>query len=156
MVNTIYEKKAIDESYASTLYEILSSTVSWEEGIKSRKNTFTRKQSFVDLNKQENYYILECIVKTMKHFNLFNYAIAGVYLNYYENGNHYTPSHSHKGTCQLVISLGATRTLTISKKSYAMNNGDAIFFGSSIHSVPKEPEVKEGRISIAVFLIKIN
>jgi hypothetical protein len=75
-----------------------------------------------------------------------------IYLNYYENGEMWTPNHSHSGTHQLVISLGCPRTLQVTKKDYRMENGDAILFGSAIHGVPKEVNVKKGRISIATFM----
>ena len=54
--------------------------------------------------------------------------------------------------CQVVISLGATRTLIIGKKTFSLNNGDVIIFGSSTHGVPKEPTITNGRISIATFM----
>ncbi len=53
---------------------------------------------------------------------------------------------------QLIISLGESRTLTIGSKEYNMENGDVEIFGSSYHSVPKNPEITKGRISIAVFI----
>lgn len=77
---------------------------------------------------------------------------TGVYLNYYRNGEMWTPNHSRPGTHQLVISLGATRTLEVTKKKIPMKNGDAILFGSATHGVPKEPEITTGRISIATFM----
>lgn len=82
------------------------------------------------------------------------YGILGVYLNNYENGLMYTPMHKHADTIQLVISLGATRTLKVGTKEYRMKNGDAVVFGSSIHGVPQEPSVTEGRISIATFMVR--
>ncbi len=84
------------------------------------------------------------------------YAIFGVYLNYYRGGNDYTPSHNHPGTHQLVISLGATRTLEVAKKSYQMTSGSAIIFGTSQHGVPKEVNIQGGRISIATFMKPIQ
>ena len=59
----------------------------------------------------------------------------------------YTPNHSHKGTHQLVISLGETRTLSVAKNEFRMENGDSILFGSSVHGVPREENVTKGRIS---------
>ena len=78
--------------------------------------------------------------------------IFGTYINYYRNGFDFLPSHSHKGMVQMVISLGATRKLTVGKKVYNIKNGDVIVFGSSSHGIPIEPEVTEGRISIATFM----
>jgi hypothetical protein len=98
--------------------------------------------------------------KTVHHKGIINnevsidYYILGVYINYYRDGNDWTPNHSHPKQVQLIISLGATRTLTIGKKDYLMESGDVAIFGSSIHGIRKEPEVKEGRISIATFMLR--
>ena len=72
-------------------------------------------------------------------------------MNYYLNGEHYTPNHSHPKMIQVIISLGTTRILNIGKKEYKSSNGDVFIFGSSIHGVPKQLEIKDGRISIALF-----
>lgn len=64
----------------------------------------------------------------------------------------YTPNHSHRGTHQLVLSLGGERTLNVGKTEYVMRGGDAIIFGSSVHGVKKEPGA-EPRISIATFMV---
>lgn len=92
---------------------------------------------------------------TLSELTQTEYVIHGIYLNFYENGTHYSPNHSHKGTHQLVISLGETRTLKVANKDYVMDNGDAIIFGSSIHGVPKDNTVN-GRISIATFMTPIS
>ena len=81
------------------------------------------------------------------------FIIMGIYINYYENGEMYAPNHSHKETYQFILSLGVTRTLNVGKKSYLMKNGDGIIFGSSIHGVPKDSSVNNGRISIATFMV---
>ena len=149
---TTFLLNAIDSADATNLYNRLKDNIEWEEGIRS-KNGFTRKAKVIF---SIDYYILypeikECVDSVLSLFNE-KYTVAGVYLNFYENGEMYTPNHTHPGTQQLVISLGATRTLTINKKEFKMSNGSAILFGSSVHGVPKEPEVKEGRISIATFM----
>jgi hypothetical protein len=63
----------------------------------------------------------------------------------------YTPNHAHKGTHQLIISLGCPRTLQLGKKEFIMENGDAIIFGGSSHGIPRDNSVT-GRISIATFM----
>ena len=81
------------------------------------------------------------------------FDLVGIYLNYLKDGTHYVPSHSHKGMVQLVISLGADRTLTVGAKDYRLKNGDVIIFGASAHAVPPETNLKDGRISIATFMV---
>ncbi len=160
-ISTQYFKNVLPVNMANDAYLFLKENIEWEQGIYSKtKKKYSRKAyhhnpesgSLVD------DYIQDLIVATMNKIgeltdeNMFAYY--GVYLNYYEDGNDFCPNHSHKSTIQLVLSLGATRTLTVGKKDYEMNSGDAIIFGSSIHGIPEEPEIEEGRISIAIFLVK--
>lgn len=76
----------------------------------------------------------------------------GIYVNYYRDGNDFLPQHSHPDTIQLVISLGATRDLKVTSKTYSLQNGDCITFGVATYGIAKQPTVTEGRISIACFM----
>lgn len=40
----------------------------------------------------------------------------------------------------------------LEKKSYDINTGDVALFGSAVHGVPKDENIKNGRISIALFV----
>lgn len=141
---------AIDDDRAYATYLFLKDNVEWEEGVRSRRG-FTRLAKALDTGDipEVDALIVNCL-KLLKD----TYIIDGVYLNYYQNGTNFTPSHSHKDTVQMVISLGGTRTLTVGTKSFSLNNGDMIVFGSSSHGVPPE-EADEGRISIATFMKKV-
>ena len=133
---------------------IFRDNVTWREGVRSKKG-FTRKAAPINLDDDENNYGLKEFVTTMltrMGIDPSSYDIEGTYLNYYEDGSMWTPNHTHPGLHQLVISLGASRTFVLGKKTYTVNNGDVIIFGSAVHGVPKEPEVTEGRISIATFM----
>jgi len=55
------------------------------------------------------------------------------------------------GTNQLVLSLGASRILTIVNKSITLNNGDVVIFGEQLHGVPRSKTPCKQRISIATF-----
>ena len=77
--------------------------------------------------------------------------LPSIWLNLYRDGNDSTPSHKHDSR-QVIISLGATRRLQVASKSYALASGDVAVFGSSVHSVPIQPEVSNERISIALFI----
>lgn len=131
----------------------------WKEGVRS-KNGFTRMAHMV--TQQDPFFneLASLIGVALATFKLNlglkmggEYTLAGIYVNYYKDGEMYTPNHTHPGTHQLIISLGGTRTLNVGAKSYQMSHGDCILFGSSVHGVPKEPAVKNARISIAAFLI---
>jgi tRNA(Leu) C34 or U34 (ribose-2'-O)-methylase TrmL len=147
----------------------LKDNTPWGAGVPSRVHGFTRKACPITSLEQDpllgemivkivRWITLEHIVKTLNRAsinanNVLNFVeIGGIYLNNYENGQHYTPTHSHPDSIQLVISLGATRTLTVNSKKYELKNGDIIMFGSQKHGVPKDPTCTEGRISIAMFL----
>ena len=153
-VKTVHIPSFIEEKVATNLYERLRDNTEWKEGVRS-KNGFTRLAYRIDnfdtIDDDIKQIILKCVKKCISADKI---GVAGVYYNYYKDGNHYTPNHTHPGTMQLIISLGATRTLTIGKKNYPMANGDIALFGSSSHGIPKEPLVTEGRISIALFLLK--
>ena len=147
-VLTRYHPKLIDTQKADQLYEYLKNNIEWEEGIRSKKG-FTRLAKALDLGCNEQ---IDNIIAEVFSLLDIDYIIDGIYLNYYKDGTHFTPSHAHKGTVQLIISLGATRTLDVGKKKFEMSSGDVIIFGGSAHGVPKDISCKSGRISIATFM----
>lgn len=151
----------IDKDLADFYYDYLKYNIKWEDGIKSRTKGFTRKAKAIDISDEKNEQvalindlIISVLSKIKDKINPV-YKMLGVYLNYYENGKMFTPSHSHPKQHQVVISLGATRTLIVGTKRYTLNNGDVIIFGSSIHSIPVEEQVIDGRISIATFMLPL-
>lgn len=150
-VFTQYYPSILDPNQSNQTYMYLRDNIQWEAGVPSRRTGFTRLAK--SLNTGDNKLVDDTLTEVLKKLNLENkYFILGIYLNYYQDGTHHTPSHSHKGMTQLVVSLGASRTLKVGTKNYRLNNGDAIIFGSSAHSVPTEPNLLEGRISIATFM----
>ena len=157
---TTFKEKVIDEDEALAIYLTLKDSIEWEEEIRSKKG-FTRKAKTVPMGQYPE--IDSVIIRALRYLitckeskNPKKYAILNYYLNYYEDGNMWTPNHSHRGTHQMVLSLGATRTLTVGKKEFQMSSGSAILFGGSIHGVPKNKAVKEGRISIATFMVPVE
>lgn len=150
-IMTKHYPKLIDSDRSIAMYEYLKDNIDWVDGVKS-KNGFTRKAYPISLGEDE---AIDSIIRdTVKLLGMTEVGVHGIYLNYYRDGNDYTPNHSHPGMKQIVISLGTTRTLTMGTKSYPMSNGDVIIFGSATHGVPKDPNCNEGRIAIALFLQK--
>ena len=149
---TTYKENILESDQATSLYLFLQDSIEWEDGVKSKKG-YTRKAKPLDIGDIPE--VDHAIIESLSKLTTTKYTILGVYLNYYQDGNMWTPNHSHKGTHQLVISLGQTRQLDVSKKSYKMANGSAILFGGSIHGVPKDTNITEGRISIATFMIPV-
>jgi hypothetical protein len=138
---------------ATYFYDRIKNETHWESGIKSKMSGKpTRLAKSVTFS--EGSLVQEIIIEAFKRMKLSQYLIYGIYINYYRDGNDYTPNHSHPGTTQLIISLNepeGDRTLKVGKKDYHLNNGDCITFGSSLHGIAKEPH-KKGRISIALFM----
>lgn len=145
---TVFKSGVINPDVATDLFNLLKWNIEWEDGVKSRSG-FTRKAkplNYGDIKDIDDIIDIALISLTNTQYN-----IEGIYLNYLEDGQMWVPSHSHKGTHQLVVSLGETRTLQVAKKNYSMENGSAIIFGSSVHGVPKDESIN-GRISIATFM----
>ena len=155
-ISTQHYPGAFDTETADFAYEYLVNTIEWEDGVRSRRTGFTRKAKAIGFNSDEvvQNLILGVLQMIQDPANREekSFGIGGIYLNWYRDGNDYTPSHSHE-TCQLIISLGSTRTLRVGNRDIPSGHGDVIVFGRSLHGVPKEPDVSDGRISIAVFLM---
>ena len=153
---TDIRRNLLTSEEATELYNELKNNIKWEDGIRSKKG-FTRKAKALSTDEllTDHKKIHRYIFRALELFDK-SYTIDGIYLNFYENGEMYTPSHRHPDTHQLIISLGATRTLKVGNKDYKMDNGSCILFGSSAHGVRKEPKVTDGRISIAVFMTRLK
>ncbi len=158
-VATQYYPSFFDQKKATDTYVYLRDAIPWEQGVKSRKTGFTRLAKPLDPG--DNKVVDDILTEALTKLNLVDkYDILGIYLNYYQDGTHHTPAHSHQGMTQLIVSLGAIRTLRVGNKNYFLGNGDVIIFGSSTHSVPPEPSLLNtspqfdttGRISIATFM----
>lgn len=136
------------ETESSQLMQWCIDNLVWTEGVRSRKG-FTRLASSFQPGE---YEIMDMtIAKAFSLCGMEGTTLLGIYVNLYRDGNDFTPNHSHPKQKQVVISLGETRTLTVGKKNYELCSGDVVVFGSSIHGIPKQPEKKCARISIATF-----
>lgn len=143
---TIYLPSLLSKENADELFTYLYYHIVWEVGIKN-----TRRAKALGLD--EEPIVTSVVFNVLYLLDINPQRVLGLYLNLYRDGNDYTPSHSHRGTDQLIISLGGARTLNVGRKSFVMSSGDVIYFGASAHGVPKE-ENAQPRISIAVFLAK--
>jgi len=153
----IHLKSAIDSELANYYYNRFKDEIKWEDSIKSKRmNCVTRK------GKNATVEYIEClhellsgvspiIMNVLAKTKYEKLEILDCYLNYYVDGLHWCPSHSHPGMTQIVISLGCIRKLTIATKTYDVSNGDIIIFGGSNHSILRDESIKDGRISVALF-----
>jgi len=146
---TIYLENALDRDMCNEWCNELSESVEWVSGVKGTRlasGFFPEQNELVDLIVE---MALSVINKDEEILNADD--MRGYYLNNYVNGSMYTPTHYHKNSIQLIISLGETRTLKLGKKEYKLKSGDIIIFGSSSHGIIKSDTDKQ-RISIACFL----
>lgn len=151
-IKTVHFKGLLAKDVADELYDYLNQNIKWEDSIKAKAKGYKPSRLGKALAVGENERVDETIFAVLEAAKLpYNLMLLGIYLNYYRDGNDMSPVHSHPKQCQVIISLGATRILTVGKKEYHLGNGDVIIFGSSPHGVPIMPEVKDGRISIALF-----
>lgn len=150
-ISTEHYEAALDPEICTFAYEYLVENIQWVDGVPSRQG-FTRKAKALTFDSDDvvSQLITEAL-KIVKVPHTGASVLDGIYLNWYRNGADFTPMHKHD-TCQLIISLGASRTLKVGNRDIVMKNGDICIFGQSLHGVPKEPLQTEGRISIAVFL----
>jgi hypothetical protein len=160
-MRTIHVKNAIDDGLATYFYEILRDKIDWKNEIKSHRVNDTRKsRNAFEITNREALFTLNqileicspVIVKTLIKAipSAQSVKLLGVYLNYYQNENDFTPNHKHDSQ-QIIISLGCPRDLQIGTKVYESGNGDITMFSTAIHGVPKSVKKCEGRISIALF-----
>lgn len=94
----------LDKDACWALLDYLKSNAEWESGIRSRKDGFTRFGAYGDL---EDDFLMSIILETLSKINLLDLQLLGCYLNWYKDGNHFTPNHTHPKQIQVIISLGA-------------------------------------------------
>ncbi len=176
-MNINYVPKFIDDTEASTLFQVLQSNISW-----NKLNYFKRSICHYEGNvPQLNQIILQVQNNfqgtaareqsslggtegsTAREQSSLGRSVEGVFLNYYENGNDYAPYHADKYNCDTcLISLGETRILrykhntTGENTDYNLANGDLLFIPDEInnnykHSLLKRTKITGSRISILLF-----
>ena len=141
--------------HATALYEYFISNIEWDNNIalrNSRNDDFTVKTKSVELGSDE---VIDTTIRDiLSKLSIYPSTIYGIRLNYYRNGDDYTPSHTYAGIAHIILSLGATRTLNLNGENYDINNGDCVRFGIIEHGVPKQPSCTDGRISLVLYLKK--
>jgi hypothetical protein len=161
---TKYYQGIIPKDKAGQYYQYLRDSVPWVDGIYSKcARKITRRAYSMDTDSsQSNLTEYDRIIQGLIDYCVSrvkvpdSYITLGAYINYYRDGNDWAPSHRHHKQVQMIISLGATRDLIVGDKTYTLNSGDVIIFGSSTHGVPIQQTVNDGRISIATFMIPIT
>jgi len=154
-----YLPKVLNDDISDYYYNSLNNLIEWydREYVRGQEDLHVKLIKLVltqilNILREIAFIISTPVMKSLSKYNQYkSLNIVGCYLNYYENEKHYTPSHKHLKTIQIIISLGATRTLLINNKKYNSNNGDVFIFNEQIHGVPVEKNKNNSRISIALF-----
>lgn len=158
---TQFFASVLERKEANELYVFLRDNIDWEDGIYSKKAARMSRKAYSPVSSIEveekdlgiyDKIIEDTVARCLKAVGRESHFVYGTYVNYYRDGTDFCPAHAHKGQVQLVLSLGTRRVLNVGEKQYPMDSGDCIVFGSSTHSIPIDATIREGRISIAVFL----
>merc|ERR1719245_2009605 len=75
---------------------------------------------------------------------------AYILANYYASGHSTIGSHQHD-FWSAILSFGASRVMLVENKPVVLHDGDLIVLGTQRHAIPKQPSVKQGRVSVAIF-----
>lgn len=78
------------------------------------------------------------------------YVVGSACINWYPDGKHWCPMHTHKKQVQFVISCDGDRDFKLGKKVYTMKSGMGVIFGGSAHGFDPV-ERADPRLSIAFF-----
>jgi len=108
ITRTEFFPSMITADVATFAFEHLRDNIQWEEGVRSKMG-FTRLAKSLSTHDDDIVrQLIESAVKGISNGkNKINgMAIFGIYLNYYKDKTFWTPNHSHKGTTQIIISLG--------------------------------------------------
>src|SRR5438874_7438317 len=96
-VRTIYRKGVISTDIASAAYFHLRDNIQWIEGVRS-KHGFTRLARPVAYGKNA---VVDYLIQLALGEETIN--ISCIYINYYKDGSHWCPNHTHPGTKQTII-----------------------------------------------------
>lgn len=109
------------------------------------------------------HYVPE-VVSIIYNVNTNIGSIISCWLNYYRDGNDYTPYHQDSYGCKVLnISFGGVRKFAYksihggSSTSYDMENGDCILFDQEFnalhtHTVTKTKKQCQPRVSLVLFI----
>jgi alkylated DNA repair dioxygenase AlkB len=153
-------------SGSRVLFERLTTTVPWRQhDRKLFDQTFREPRmtaEYKSLRNVRDEALLKAVSALSQHYGI---RYDSLWLNFYRQGEDSTGWHRDRFSCRRpecivpVLTLGATRRFLIKPRNggasiaFKPGSGDLIVMGGRsqedwVHSVPKEPGITEGRISI--------
>lgn len=155
---TCLETKYVTDT--SGLYQECVEQMPWVQAVFRKRNYETGEVTVTNIasNRQNCSYRglrtgigrLDEALKRVK--NDFNIQDPHAYLlnNWYPDGKTSIAPHNHD-FWSAILSFGEPRVFMLDGQPLMLGDGDLLVFGTQRHSVPKMPEVGEGRVSVAVF-----
>lgn len=142
------------------LYEECAQMMPWRQAVFRKRNYQTGEVTVTSIasSRQDSSYpglhtgiprLDAALERLRKDFDVRD-PRAYLLNNWYPDGNTSIAPHNHD-FWSAIISFGAPRVFLLDGQPILLGSGDLLVFGTQRHSVPKMPEVKDGRVSVAVF-----
>lgn len=142
------------------VYEACAAAFPWQQAVLRKRNYETGEVTITNTASSRQ----DCTFPTLKTGvpqvdsvidrvrQDFDIKDPGAYLmcNWYPDGQTNIAPHSHD-FWSAILCFGASRVFMLDNEPLLLNNGDLLVFGTQKHSVPRMPDVQEGRISVAIF-----
>jgi len=147
----------------SGLYNTLKKSIHWVPAV-LRKRNHVSGEVIVHKNKKTGKRMnassrsiqtgwdqhLDQILQEMKQTLEIKDPHAYILANYYESGKCTIGSHQHD-FWSAILSFGASRVMLVEGRPVVLHDGDLIVLGTQKHAIPKQPKVRQGRVSVAIF-----
>lgn len=145
---------------ASGVYGECAASFPWEQAVLRKRNYETGEVTITSIasSRQDCSFptlmtgvprVDEAVQRVCQEFDICD---PGAYLlcNWYPDGNTNIASHQHD-FWSAILCFGAPRVFMLDNQPLLLGDGDLLVFGTQKHSVPKMPEVQDGRISVCIF-----
>lgn len=142
------------------IYEQCSAAFPWEQAVLRKRNYTTGEVTITDIASSRQDCTFPSLVTGVARVDAavkavhrdLNIRDPGAYLvcNWYPDGDTSIAAHEHD-FWSAIISFGASRVFLLDNEPVLLGEGDLLVFGTQKHSVPRMPDVQEGRVSVAIF-----
>lgn len=145
---------------APDMYSQCATAIPWRQAVVRRRNNQTGELTVTEVasNRQDCVFsglrtglaqldaVLERVCRD------FDIEDPGAHLvcNWYPDGRASIGAHSHP-FWSAILSFGEPRVFMLDGEPFLLGDGDLLVFGTQKHGVPKMPDVRDGRLSVAIF-----
>lgn len=145
---------------SSGLYEECVQQLQWKQASIRRRNYHTGELTVTsDASNRQDCVYRSCMTGVARLDEVirqvcldFDVADPEAFLvnNWYPDGKSSIGAHSHDNW-SAILSFGASRIFMLDDKPILLCDGDLLIFGTQRHSLPKMPDVSDGRVSVGIF-----